>query len=87
MDMYLRRKMARLDRDSSLADAEERGMEKGIQKGMEKGLQKGKRENAESVAKNCMMQGLPHAMIASITGLSTEEIEVIARTCKNPEKT
>lgn len=53
----------------------QKGLEKGLQKGLEKGLEKGRQEEKIQIASNAKKQGLSFEIIASLTGLSIEEIE------------
>ncbi len=54
------------------------GMEKGIAEGMEKGREEGKtegvRESTINTAQNALKNGLPPELVATITGLSIEEV-------------
>jgi len=56
---------------ASMAQKYDEGMEKGIEKGMEKGIEKG----IEKVAKAMISQGIGVEIIASVTGLSPNEIK------------
>lgn len=48
---------------------------KGLKKGMEKGREEGRKEGLLLVASHAQKQGLSTPIIASLTGLSPEEIE------------
>lgn len=50
-------------------------IEKGLKKGMEEGRKKGKTEERHLIARNLKREGIPPALIAQATGLTTEEIE------------
>jgi predicted transposase/invertase (TIGR01784 family) len=66
---------------SSKAEGRLEGIQEGIQKGREEGIQKGReegqKESALTLVKNALQQGLDLPTIASITGLSIEEIQTI----------
>lgn len=51
------------------------GEEIGLEKGLQKGLEKGRQEEKIQIASNAKKQGLSFEIIASLTGLSIEEIE------------
>ena len=51
----------------------EKGLEKGRKEGIEKGIEKGKIE----VVKKSIQKGLDNEIIADITGLTIEKIELI----------
>jgi len=62
------------DYNMMIYDAEQEGM----QKGMQKGLQKGRLEGRLEVAKNLKARGVAVDIIAGSTGLSLEEIALLA---------
>ncbi len=65
-----------IDRDI-LETARNEGQEKGLQEGVQKRIQKGIQKGKMDVIKNSLQQGLDLTIIASITGLSVEEIQEI----------
>ncbi|GAB4266513.1 MAG: Rpn family recombination-promoting nuclease/putative transposase [Methylomicrobium sp.] len=73
--IYETRMQAIADVDSKIVSALEKGMEKGIEKGIEKGKEVGKYEEKLIIARNLLNKGVDNAMIADVTGLSTDEIE------------
>ena len=52
----------------------EKGIEKGIEKGVEKGIEKGLEEAKRQMAASMLKHGIPIADIASITGMTEDEI-------------
>jgi predicted transposase/invertase (TIGR01784 family) len=67
------------DIKNSLDTAREEGFlegeQKGIQKGREEGLQEGELKSKIEIARKMLLQNMDIAFIASVTGLSTEQIE------------
>ena len=58
-------------RVEGLEKGREEGLEKGLEKGREEGIEKNKRDNARRMKAD----GMPQALIAKYTGLTTAEIE------------
>lgn len=58
-----------------MSGAERKGLKKGMEKGLEKGREEGRKEGLLLVASHAKKQGLSTPIIASLTGLSPEEIE------------
>ena len=56
---------------------EEKGIKKGIKKGIEKGIEKGARQESEKFILNMYQQGCTLKLIASVAGISTDEVEAI----------
>jgi predicted transposase/invertase (TIGR01784 family) len=58
-----------------------RGLEQGVQKGLEQGLERGIAEGAEKskaeIAQNMLAKGMDIDLIASVTGLSNQEVKSI----------
>ena len=67
------------DLKNSLDTAREEGWEKGLEKGLEEGREKGRLEEKRATVLNSYRAGLSIDVIASITELSTLEIEQIIR--------
>jgi len=64
-----------LDADLSNESILESTLDKGIEKGMEKGIEQGKREGKIEIAKALLERHMPLEEVATITGLSIEEIK------------
>ena len=64
-------------RASMLWSSKAEGRLEGIQEGIQKGREEGQKESALTLVKNALQQGLDLPTIASITGLSIEEIQTI----------
>ena len=54
------------------------GVEEGLEKGIEKGLEQGIKKEKMDIAKVSIKKGLAIDLIAEITGLTIEEIKVLA---------
>ena len=59
--------------NKGLAQGMAQGMAQGKAEGMAEGIKKAQRENAQKMKAD----GLPSALIAKYTGLSTEEVELL----------
>ena len=51
--------------------------EEGFEEGMEKGMEKGASQRSLEIAKSMLAEKIEVALIAKVTGLSTEEIEAL----------
>ena len=69
------RLMSKLEENSALASARDKGTREGLEKGKKEGLEQGKREEKISTAKKLIELNMPTEQIIKITGLSKEEIE------------
>jgi predicted transposase/invertase (TIGR01784 family) len=82
-EMYEAREKWKLDYQSGLQEAEEKGIEQGIEKGIEQGIKKGIKEGikegdyqrALKDAQKMLEKGLDINLIAEITGLDVKEIK------------
>lgn len=74
------REKARLDYESGLATAHERGLEKGREEGREEGLEKGLERGREEVARRMLARQTDRAFILEVTGLSEEELAALEQT-------
>jgi predicted transposase/invertase (TIGR01784 family) len=63
------------DIKNSLDTAREEGFLEGEQKGREEGLKEGELKSKIEIARKMLLQNMDIAFIASVTGLSTEQIE------------
>lgn len=61
---------------------EQKGIEKGLQLGEQRGLVKGRSEGersaAQKIARTMLQNGLPHSLVAEMTGLSEDDLAQIA---------
>lgn len=61
---------------------EQKGIEKGLQLGEQRGLVKGRSEGersaAQKIARTMLQNGLPHSLVAEMTGLSDDDLAQIA---------
>ena len=64
-----------------VVDAEDRGYKQGVEQGIEQGIQQGIEQGIQQgvylVAKKMIASGLSSSEIASITGLTIEQIEAL----------
>ncbi|QKZ14573.1 Rpn family recombination-promoting nuclease/putative transposase [Spirosoma sp. KUDC1026] len=58
----------------ALEKGDQRGFERGIQQGMREGEEIGKKEQAVRIARNALANGLSIELVATLTGLSEDEI-------------
>ena len=65
-------------REKALKALEE-GRAEGLEEGRAEGLEEGRTEGLKEVAANALQKGMDIALIASITGLSEEEIKTLAK--------
>lgn len=60
----------------------EKGLEEGLQLGEQRGLVKGRSEGersaAQKIARTMLQNGLPHSLVAEMTGLSEDDLAQIA---------
>ncbi|MDQ1351853.1 MAG: hypothetical protein QG657_2159 [Acidobacteriota bacterium] len=56
---------------------EKKGMEKGREEGREEGKEEGKKEEKREMARKSLKEGLSIELVAKITGLSAQEIEML----------
>jgi len=62
---------------SSIEKAKREGMKQGLEQGLEKGVEKGREERNIEIATNLKSAGVDSQTIASVTGLSIEDIDGI----------
>jgi predicted transposase/invertase (TIGR01784 family) len=71
--------LAEYDYDTDIAVQRREAFDDGVMQGLSQGISQGRNEGARDAkietAKNLLSIGLPQEQIASVTGLSPEEIE------------
>jgi predicted transposase/invertase (TIGR01784 family) len=75
---YELRQKGILDQRTIEAEGREKAL-KALEEGRAEGLKEGKAEGLKEVAANALQKGMDIALIASITGLSEEEIKTLAK--------
>lgn len=65
--------------EDALKEGREKGLEEGLEKGLQKGLQKGREEGIFDVALTMLSQNFDIKIIASVTGLSIEQIKTLQK--------
>jgi predicted transposase/invertase (TIGR01784 family) len=69
--LYEAREFSRIERNSLVGEAEERGMEKGMEKGRQEGM--------ETTAVNMLREGMDIALIIKVTDLPATKIEALKK--------
>lgn len=54
------------------------GLQKGLQKGLEQGLAQGREAEARAIARKMLAKGLEPGLIASVTGITPEELSTLS---------
>lgn len=54
------------------------GLQKGLQKGLEQGLAQGREAEARAIARKMLANGLEPGLIASVTGITPEELSTLS---------
>jgi predicted transposase/invertase (TIGR01784 family) len=67
------------DQLSNLLGERRAGLEEGLKKGREEGRKEGRKEGVQQVALEMLRAGLDHEMIMSVTKLSREELNELAK--------
>lgn len=57
---------------------EEKGRTEGLQKGLEQGLAQGREAEARAIARKMLANGLEPGLIASVTGITPEELSTLS---------
>lgn len=57
---------------------EEKGWTEGLQKGLEQGLAQGREAEARAIARKMLANGLEPGLIASVTGITPEELSTLS---------
>jgi predicted transposase/invertase (TIGR01784 family) len=62
-------------REEGFLEGEQKGIQKGREEGLKEGLKEGELKSKIEIARKMLLQNMDIAFIASVTGLSTEQIE------------
>ena len=87
-DEGARRCHLRKEREEGLAEGIEKGREEGLAEGEKIGMEKGKEEGAIAksmeIARAMMADGMDNNVIARLTGLNMEQIDVVMKLLSDP---
>ena len=79
LDAYYKRKIDTMTSRCMIDNAEAKGKAEGLEKGEAIGLEKGRKEVREKMVLNSHQAGIPIETIATITALTTKQIEEILK--------
>ena len=72
--LYEAREESRIEYNSSISYAMDKGREEGIEKGREEGMEKGMEKEKVNIAINALKKGIEVDVVCDITGLMMEEV-------------